>query len=130
VQLALGTGKTTFEYIASCPSLLKDFNLFMGNTMGARNSWLDWYPVQSRILDGAAPDRPLIVDVGAGRGHDLIAFKEKFPGAVGPGQLILEDLPAVIEAEGFDPDLNGSGANGAIKKVAYDFFTEQPVKGT
>ncbi|KAL5044520.1 hypothetical protein BDW71DRAFT_215692 [Aspergillus fruticulosus] len=129
VQLALGTEKTTFEYIASSPSLLKDFNLFMGNTMGARGFWLDWYPVQSRILDGAAPDRPLIVDVGAGRGHDLIAFKAKFPGAVGPGQLVLEDLPAVIEAEGFDPDLNGSGATGAIKKVAYDFFTEQPVKG-
>ncbi|KAL6229788.1 hypothetical protein BDW75DRAFT_234933 [Aspergillus navahoensis] len=129
VQLALGTEKTTFEYITSSPSLLKDFNLFMGNTMGARRFWVDWYPVQPRILDGAAPDRPLIVDVGAGRGHDLIAFKKKFPAAVGPGQLILEDLPAVIDADDLDPGVNGSGANEAIKKVAYDFFTEQPVKG-
>ncbi|KAL4869529.1 hypothetical protein BDV12DRAFT_208378 [Aspergillus spectabilis] len=120
VQLAFQTEKTTFEHIASRPSLLKDFNLFMGNTMGARKYWVDWYPVQSRILDGAKADTALIVDVGGGKGHDLVAFREKFPDAARSGQLVLEDLAAVTE--GLDLD-------NAFEKVAYDFFMEQPFKG-
>ncbi|KAL3462666.1 O-methyltransferase-domain-containing protein [Aspergillus heterothallicus] len=107
VQLAFSTDQTTFERIASTPSLMKDFNLFMGNTMGARNCWVDWYPVQSQILDGAEPDKALIVD---------------FSGAVTrSGQLVLEDLALVVE--GLDL------GSHAIEAVAYDFFTEQPVKG-
>ncbi|PLB51574.1 o-methyltransferase [Aspergillus steynii IBT 23096] len=113
-------GSTVFEYMASRPSLLRDFNLFMGNTMGARKYWVDWYPVQTRILDGADPSGALIVDVGAGKGHDLVAFDEKFPGA---GRLVLEDLAAVVEGLGVE-DLDEK-----IERVAYDFFTEQPVKG-
>ncbi|KAL2816629.1 o-methyltransferase [Aspergillus cavernicola] len=119
VQYALKTAKSTFEYIISDPSLLKDFNLFMGNGMGARKSWLDWYPVQSQILDDANIENALIVDVGGGKGRDLIAFHEKFPST---GRLVLEDLPAVME------DLGKYGT--VIEQVGYDFLTEQqPVKG-
>ncbi|OJD27342.1 hypothetical protein ACJ73_01256 [Blastomyces percursus] len=118
MQYAFKTKQTTFERIVSSPSLLRDFNMFMGNTMGARKYWVDWYPVQSQILDGAAADRALIVDVGAGKGHDLLAFKNKFPDI---GRLVLQDLPQVIEALG---DLDE-----AIEKVTYDFFTQQPVTG-
>ncbi|RDW67178.1 uncharacterized protein DSM5745_09044 [Aspergillus mulundensis] len=122
VQLAFNTDMTMFEYIASVPALMQDFNLFMGNTMGARGYWVDWYPVQNRILDGAKQDNALIVDVGGGKGHDLVAFNEKFPGA---GRLVLQDLAAVTDAL----ELDDLGSKGAIEKVAYDFFTEQPVKG-
>jgi hypothetical protein len=122
VQHALRTKKTSFEYIMSDPLLLRDFNLFMGNGMGARKSWLDWYPVQSEILDGADadPDKVLIVDVGGGKGHDLIAFHKKFPSA---RRLILEDLPAALD------DLGEYSM--VIEKIGHDFLTEdQPVKGT
>ncbi|KAL4772391.1 S-adenosyl-L-methionine-dependent methyltransferase [Aspergillus nidulans var. acristatus] len=121
VQHALRTKKTSFEYIMSDPLLLRDFNLFMGNGMGARKSWLDWYPVQSEILDGADadPDKVLIVDVGGGKGHDLIAFHKKFPSA---RRLILEDLPAALD------DLGEYSM--VIEKIGHDFLTEdQPVKG-
>jgi hypothetical protein len=37
MQHAFLTKDTTFERITSSPSLLKDFNTFMGNTMGARS---------------------------------------------------------------------------------------------
>ena len=120
MQHAFLTKDTTFERITSSPSLLKDFNTFMGNTMGARNYWVDWYPVQEQILDNADPGKPLIVDVGAGKGHDLMAFHSKFPDSA--GKLVLQDLPPVIEVL--------DGLNPVIEKVAYDFFTEQPVKGT
>jgi hypothetical protein len=119
VQHAFQTQDTTFERITSSPSLLKDFNTFMGNTMGARSYWVDWYPVQAQILEGADPEKPLIVDVGAGKGHDLLAFHGKFPAT---GKLVLQDLQPVIETlDDLDP---------VIEKVAYDFFTEQAVKGT
>lgn len=79
---------------------------------------MDWYPVQSRILDDANLDQVLIVDVGAGKGHDLLAYNKTFPGT---GRLILQDLQPVIDAlEGLDP---------VIEKITYDFFTEQPIKG-
>ncbi|EER39493.1 sterigmatocystin 8-O-methyltransferase [Histoplasma capsulatum H143] len=118
MQYAFNTKQTTFERIVSSPSLLKDFNMFMGNTMGARKYWVDWYPVQSQILDGAATDKPLIVDVGAGKGHDLLSYKNRFPNT---GRLVLQDLPEVVETlEGLDE---------AVEKVTYDFFTEQPITG-
>ncbi|KLJ08368.1 hypothetical protein EMPG_16199 [Blastomyces silverae] len=118
MQYAFNTKQTTFERIVSSPSLLRDFNMFMGNTMGARKYWVDWYPVESQILAGAATDKALIVDVGAGKGHDLLAYTNKFPDT---GRLVLQDLPQVIEAlEDLDE---------AIEKVPYDFFTEQPLTG-
>ncbi|OAX79907.1 hypothetical protein ACJ72_05771 [Emergomyces africanus] len=118
MQYAFNTKQTTFERIISSPSLLKDFNTFMGNTMGARKYWVDWYPVQSEILDGASQDKALIVDVGAGKGHDLLAYMKKFPDT---GRLVLQDLPEVVDGlENLDT---------AIDKVAYDFFTEQPITG-
>ncbi|OJD11334.1 hypothetical protein AJ78_07871 [Emergomyces pasteurianus Ep9510] len=117
-QYAFNTKQTTFERIVSSPSLLKDFNTFMGNTMGARKYWFDWYPVQSQILDGASQEKALLVDVGAGKGHDLLAFMKKFPNT---GKLVLQDLPEVITGlEDLDK---------AIDKVTYDFFTEQPITG-
>ncbi|KAL4810929.1 S-adenosyl-L-methionine-dependent methyltransferase [Aspergillus unguis] len=114
IQFALGTELSCFEYMATQPTLLKDFNLYMGNGLGSRKSWLDWFPVQERILDGV--EAPVVVDVGGGKGHDLVAFSQRFPSI---GTLVLEDLSPVIEGLEF---------NG-IDKVAYDFFTEQPVTG-
>ncbi|KAL4940778.1 hypothetical protein BDV06DRAFT_213230 [Aspergillus oleicola] len=119
-QVASGTEKTMFEYVASRPDLLSDFNLYMGSGMGARRGWLEWFPVQREILDGAekGEGNVLIVDVGAGKGHDLLAFQGMFPGA---GRLVLQDLPAVTDSL----IMNGT----AIETMAHDFFTEQPVKG-
>ncbi|PYH81881.1 putative O-methyltransferase [Aspergillus uvarum CBS 121591] len=124
MQYAFGSKQSTFNRIAADPALLRDFNTFMGNTMGARKYWVDWYPVQERILDGfAAETAALLVDVGAGKGHDLLAFRAKFPDA--GGRLVLEDLPAVIDGL---KEVEGEG-DPAIETVPYDFFTEQPVVG-
>lgn len=118
MQFAFQTKMTAFELFSSIPQILKDFNIFMGNTMGARNYWVDWYPVQEQILDGAEPGSSLLVDVGAGKGHDLLAFHEKYPNH---GGLVLQDLAAVTS--------NLHDLDPAIQLMAYDFFTDQPVKG-
>mgnify|MGYP005987625831 CR=1 FL=1 len=119
MQFAFQTKMTTFELFSSIPQVLKDFNLFMGNTMGARNYWVDWYPVEQQLLDGANHQSALLVDVGAGKGHDLLAFHEKYPGK---GKLVLQDLESVTDS------VQGT-IDPAVEVMTYDFFTEQPVKG-
>ncbi|TRX92124.1 hypothetical protein FHL15_006991 [Xylaria flabelliformis] len=114
-QYAFQTKLSAFQLYSSMPRILKDFNMFMGNTMGARSYWIDWYPVYERLINGSVRDLPLLVDVGGGKGHDLVAFHEKYPAR---GRLVLQDLAAVIEDI---QDIN------PIESVAYDFFTEQPI---
>ncbi|MGI4813144.1 MAG: hypothetical protein ACRYGG_07390 [Janthinobacterium lividum] len=119
IQYAFQTKLTMFELLTSMPHMLADFNNFMGNTMGARKYWVDWFPVQDCLLQGARDDTALVVDVGGGKGHDLQAFHEKFPQR--QGRLVLQDLPSALEGiTTLDP---------VIERAHYDFFTEQPVKG-
>lgn len=35
----------------------------MGNTLGAKKYWFDWFPIQEHVIDGAKPSSALIVDV-------------------------------------------------------------------
>ena len=117
-QYAFQTKLSTFELISTMPDIFKDFNSFMGRTVGARKKWLEWYDVTGRLIQGASPDVPLFVDVGGGKGHDTIKFQEMFPSS---GQLILQDLAPVITSVQDLPF--------GIDAIPYDFFTPQPVKG-
>ena len=101
------------------PSLLRDFNNFMGQTMGARQYWVDWFPVEEYLLAGFDSGTTLLVDVGGGKGHDLQAFHARYPGR---GKLVLQDLPQAL-------DSIGDEINPVIERMKQDFFTDQPVKG-
>ncbi|KAK4496566.1 hypothetical protein PRZ48_012546 [Zasmidium cellare] len=116
IQFAHGTKYHTFEYLAKLrPDRFTDFHLFMGNTMGARSYWVDWYPVAERLLDGLdASSGSLLVDVDGGKGHDLQAFIKKFPDT--KGKLVLQDLPEAL-ASIKDGDLDRR-----IYKQDQDFF--------
>lgn len=93
----------------------------MTGVRGGRPHWVNWYPIQERIIDGASgnDEDVLLVDVGGGRGHDLDTFIRRFPDA--KGRFILEDLPAVID--------DYQAINPRIDPVKHDFFTRQPVHG-
>lgn len=119
MQYAFQTKLTIFEYMNSIPPVLKDFNTFMGNTLGARKYWTDWFPIRERLLDGANEASPLLVDVGGGKGHDVLDFQAKYPQQ--GRRLVLQDLAPVTSGLG---DLGP-----AIERMTYDFFTEQPVQG-
>lgn len=119
MQYGLQTKFTVFEYMNSNPRIMKDFNNFMGNTLGARKYWTDWFPVQERVLDGATETSPLLVDVGGGKGHDLLDFQAKYPQKA--HRLVLQDLSPVTSDLG---DLNP-----AIECMTSDFFLKQPMKG-
>lgn len=113
-----------FFWLCDHPDAMTRFNNFMEGQRADRLHWGDWFQVQEHIIDGASTDfnRALVVDIGGGRGHDLMLFKKKFPNA--PGKLVLEDLSSVIDEAA--PELDAAGIEG----VKYDFFKEpNPVKG-
>lgn len=91
--------------------------------MGYRQGKLAWsdpgfFPVESKLA--SAKDGIVLVDVGGGKGHDLMDLQAKFPAF--KGRLILQDKPEVIaEAK--------SDLAGDIDAQGHDFFTEQPVRG-
>ena len=72
-------------------------------------------------------DRPLIVDVGASKGHILRIFLEENP-AIIPSRCVMEDRADVIEEA--EQSSAGDPILSRVQKVATDFCGDQPVKGT
>ncbi|RDW92628.1 hypothetical protein BP5796_02022 [Coleophoma crateriformis] len=66
------------------------------------------------------PERAFIVDVGGGRGQSLLAIGSETSGAYG-AKMVLQDRPQVLDSI---PD----GTLPGVEKMAYDFYTPQPVK--
>ncbi|KXG53248.1 Plant methyltransferase dimerization [Penicillium griseofulvum] len=115
-----------FTWLCKNPEALTRFNSFMEGQRADRPHWADWFPVREQLLDhpDISADTPLLVDLGAGRGPDLIGFRKRFPDA--PGRLVLEDLSSVIDEVRGAQDLEAA----SIDTVAHDFFAEvQPVQG-
>ncbi|KAF2197615.1 S-adenosyl-L-methionine-dependent methyltransferase [Delitschia confertaspora ATCC 74209] len=121
-QWAYNTKDNFFEYLQNNPPHGVEFNHHMGGYRQGRPSWMDkgFFPVQEQLIDGAKPERAFLVDVGGGMGHDLMEFHRKHPHV--PGQLILQDLPIVIENQLGD-------LSDAIKPISHNFLEPQPVKG-
>ncbi|KAE8148351.1 S-adenosyl-L-methionine-dependent methyltransferase [Aspergillus avenaceus] len=127
LQYANNIKQDGFAWLCENPAALSRFNAFMEGQRADRAHWADWFPIKDHILTGAhkGADAPLLVDIGGGRGHDLLGFKQRVPEA--QGKLVLEDLPKVIEEGRTALDLESEG----IESVGYDFFAEeQPVKGS
>ncbi|KAJ5381377.1 O-methyltransferase [Penicillium cataractarum] len=130
-QTPLESNKGLFQYVEkteeSIWSLMskkhEDMDGFYTHMAGRRANlpiWVDWFPVQERIIDGFEDKdgSGLLVDVAGGRGHDLERFRAKFPSA--RGRLIVEDLPQVLE---------GINSGSGIECQPIDLFEPQPVQG-
>jgi hypothetical protein len=118
-QLAYNTKSHYFEWLRQNPKVQQVFNSVMTQTQTLRGTdWFDIYPVQEKLR--VAPDQVLLVDIGGGVGHDLTAFKKRFPDL--PGKLVLQDLPQVIDTIK-DPLLEG------ITAVGHSMFDPQPIRG-
>ncbi|OTB05750.1 hypothetical protein M426DRAFT_319428 [Hypoxylon sp. CI-4A] len=120
IQHLFGPEASFFDYVVSDPGRNKEFTQSMEcHSKGNMTAWPDVYPTDI-LLEGAKPGRPLVVDVGGSKGHDLEKFHLKHP-EIPDGSLVLQDLPAVLEGV--------EVTKTAISKHPYDFFTPQPVKG-
>jgi hypothetical protein len=86
-------------------------------------SWTDVYDTTDLVFGADLTNgSPLFVDVGGAHGLDSARLLERHP-ELPPNVLIVQDTPEVVimNLEPLDP---------RITKMAYDFFKEQPVKGS
>ncbi|KAL5335921.1 S-adenosyl-L-methionine-dependent methyltransferase [Aspergillus crustosus] len=126
-QLAKNTHISYFAWLGENPAIAKDFQQWMAAKEQTSLKWVDWFDVEGVILDGFEAGRGtngegsdvLIVDIGAGEGHYLQTFNNRFPNA--PGRRVLQDLPQVV--------VSITRPSKEIEPMAHDFFTPQPVKG-
>ncbi|KAI1371935.1 hydroxyindole O-methyltransferase [Hypoxylon crocopeplum] len=123
-QYAHNTKLNMLEHLEIDPINFQRFHNHMGGYRQGRDSWMDtgFFPVHQRLAKGAEshPDAVFLVDVGGSLGHDLEEFCRKHPDV--PGRLILQDLPSVLDQI--------QHLDERIERIAYDFYTEQPVKGS
>lgn len=116
IQHALGD--TMFGILSKNPRRKKIFDDYMeARRFSKEPKWLDIYPAGEKLR--AAPDQVLLVDVGGGKGHDLILFRQRFPDVT--GELVVQDLPRTFASLAEKPP--------GITLMEHDFFAEQPVKG-
>lgn len=120
LQYTHKTPDIIWAWLAARPELFEACNAFMEGVRGSRPSWTTWYPIQERLIDGAAVEDGgvLFVDVAGGRGVDIAELRGRFPDA--KGRLILQDRPEVLQ--------DVTGLEG-VEKVDIDFFQGQPVQG-
>ncbi|KAF2706177.1 S-adenosyl-L-methionine-dependent methyltransferase [Pleomassaria siparia CBS 279.74] len=121
-QYARKTDKHYFDWLNDYPDLQTAFNVTMGFSRMGQEDWFDFYPVEEK-LKGTSPNDTILVDIGGGMGHDVIAFQQKFPSI--QGKLFFQDLASVVEAG------NAKELPAGIEGIGHDFFQPQPeaVKG-
>ncbi|KAL9100779.1 MAG: hypothetical protein Q9163_003886 [Psora crenata] len=124
-QLSHGTKDHFFEWLSKRPELMSQFQNHMAGYRTGRPSWMDpdFYPVEKNLVEGAKTneDSVFLVDVGGGKGHDLLELHRKHPKL--PGKLILQDMKDVIA------EAQATGLNERVTTMEHDFFTEQPILG-
>lgn len=114
-------GANFFDLVFAGGDIGSHFNSFMSVTRDGKKPWFDVYPVAER-LDVPSPGDAVLVDVGGGKGHDLIAFSQFMAKSQMQGTLVLQDQPSAIEGV---PTEHASN----IEIQAHDFFTTQKVIG-
>lgn len=78
----------------------------MTSNQSSRASWIDWYPIEERLLKDvrADDDAILMVDKAGRRCHYLVAFKEKFPCM--KGRITLHEMLDMIDdAQNLNPSM-------------------------
>lgn len=121
-------GKSMFENLSTKPKRMEAFN--NGMTVQAMTSiWMfDLFPFRE-ILSSLkpTPDTVLAVDIGGGKGKAISRIRSLSDGLA--GRYILQDQRHVIASLAHLTSSPTSYLEG-IEPMAYDFFTEQPIRGS
>ncbi|KAF3405118.1 Demethylsterigmatocystin 6-O-methyltransferase [Talaromyces pinophilus] len=118
-QFAYNTKQHYFDWLQTQPEAQSAFNSVMTFSQQLRGkNWFEIYPVAEKL--NSSSDRVLLVDIGGGVGHDVIAFKKRFPDMV--GELVVQDLPQVIES------IDEALPDGIIA-IGHNMFEPQPIRG-
>ncbi|KAF2152804.1 S-adenosyl-L-methionine-dependent methyltransferase [Myriangium duriaei CBS 260.36] len=113
-------GKTVWEILPDTP-FMEDAGVLMASFNQDHQDWLDFYPIQNRLIHGTKSDpaEVFMVDVGGATGSQAIACKARFPNI--PGRFIVQDLAHALP--------RGASTPTGIEIMVHDFFHNQPVQG-
>lgn len=118
-------GSTVWDIQHADEERLRVFMMAMGvieEQMPPLGAYDIGWVVKETARQPADDQRPLLVDVGGGRGHALKGILKLTPD-LPANRCVLEDLPEVVEAARREvPELVD------VQMVAMDFHKEQPVK--
>lgn len=81
-------------------------------------TWLDVVDFETEMAGDSAKEDVVFVDVGGGNGSQVALLKKACPNV--NGRMILQEQAYVLE---------GAMEVDGMEKMAYDFLTEQPIKG-
>lgn len=113
-------GASFFDWMMENPVTLRCFDLYMSGRRVGKTSWLDYYPIEERLVKGTSPENPIfMVDIGGGQGHDLKSLSDKYGGKGLPGRLILQDSVADTRED----------STTIFEFMAHNFFEPQPIIG-
>ncbi|CAK47959.1 hypothetical protein CBS63078_7176 [Aspergillus niger] len=113
-------GKSMFDNLSEKPERMKAFN--NGMTVQAMTPlWMiDLFPWRSLAQLKPTAGQVLAVDIGGGKGKAISRIRSFCNGL--PGRYILQDQEHVVKS------VEGS-LDPSIERMAYNFFTEQPIRG-
>ncbi|KAL1854383.1 hypothetical protein Daus18300_011482 [Diaporthe australafricana] len=101
---------------------------FIGMMTAIGRHKMDWTEVYSTasLVDGAdlTDPAPFFVDIGGAHGLDTARLLSKHPDLPPVAGLVVQDLPEVTSTHGAKEQLDPR-----ITRMAYDFFTPQPLAG-
>ncbi|KAF4120729.1 O-methyltransferase [Geosmithia morbida] len=108
-----------FNFVGTNKKLTASFNDAMEcHSRYNLTPWPEVYPTETLVAD-LKTDRPVIVDLGGGKGHDLQKFSDRHPD-LPKGSLVLQDLGDI---------LTHVKTSDSISVQPHDFFTPEPIKG-
>jgi demethylsterigmatocystin 6-O-methyltransferase len=122
-QKAFDTKLTAFEWLFQHPKFMEAMHKTMSALQGTE--WTEQFTLldtEVNKVPETAPEpeeKPFLVDIGGSHGHQCIELVKKYPNLL--GRLVMQDLPMTVESLA---PIEG------VKVEAYDFFQEQPVKGS
>lgn len=112
-----------WEMMRGDPELKRAFDSYMAVCRtGLRVPWHEIYPAATELdVNGFKEpcEPPLLVDVGGNTGYQAASFRTENPHI--KGRCVVQDLPETLSSSPVTPE--------GIERIAYDFFTPQPIKG-
>ncbi|CRG87306.1 hypothetical protein PISL3812_04323 [Talaromyces islandicus] len=127
--------KTVYEILEKMPEPAARFNQAMAASLplmpvlGVYDfAWIGEYCRAHSGGSDEAGRRPLIVDVGGGKGQALKEILTEYP-SIAPEQCVLQDRPEVIVEAQEQQNSDDWDILRPVKKIASSFFLEQPTKG-
>ena len=122
LQYALDIPNTTyFEWTAQNPDIDARFSGMMAAQATGKPMWSQehFFPIE-RLARAEGDNGVLLVDIGGGKGHDLVDFKTRHPQL--QGRLMVPEMPYMVGQM--------QGKLDGIEYMEHDFNKPQPVKGT